>query len=86
LPGDEKPALPTARLVELAHTRMPFGRYQDRYLTDLPDAYLVWFRQRGFPKGPLGEMLEAMYEIKMNGLEKMVAKLREASPPGRWPA
>ncbi|MDO7612063.1 MAG: DUF3820 family protein, partial [Flavobacteriaceae bacterium] len=29
-------------LLELAHYRMPFGKYQDRYLTELPEYYLVW--------------------------------------------
>ena len=67
-------------LLKLAHARMPFGKYKDRYLTDLPEPYLVWFRQRGFPEGPIGKMLEAMYEIKVNGLEHMVAELRK---PGR---
>ncbi len=70
-------------LLELANARMPFGRYKDRYLTDLPEAYLVWFRQRGFPKGTIGKQLEAMYEIKLNGLEPMVRKLRSAPHPKR---
>jgi uncharacterized protein len=65
-------------LEELANARMPFGRFKDRYLIDLPDAYLVWFRQRGFPKGSLGTMLEAAYEIRMNGLEAMVRELRRS--------
>ena len=30
-------------LTELANARMPFGKYKDRYLVDLPEAYLVWF-------------------------------------------
>jgi len=30
---------------------------------------LVWFSQKGFPEGKLGEMLQAVYEIKLNGLE-----------------
>ena len=67
-------------LAELAWARMPFGRFRGRYLTDLPEPYLVWFRQHGFPEGSIGEQLEAMYEIKVNGLEKMVAALRD---PGK---
>jgi hypothetical protein len=66
-------------LEELANARMPFGRFKDRYLIDLPDAYLVWFRQRGFPEGRLGRMLEAAYEIRTNGLETMVREFREHS-------
>ena len=64
-------------LTELANYRMPFGKYKDRYLSDLPDAYLVWFSRKGFPKGKLGEMLKAVYEIKTNGLEKLLIPLRK---------
>jgi uncharacterized protein (DUF3820 family) len=70
-------------LVELANARMPFGKYKDRYLTDLPEAYLVWFRQRGFPQGTIGKQLEAMYEIKLNGLEPMVRRFRQEPHPRR---
>ena len=67
-------------LIELANAKMPFGKYKDRYLTDLPEAYLIWFRQRGVPSGSLGRMMEAMYEIKVNGLEKMVRQVRDLRP------
>ncbi len=30
-------------LMELVMTRMPFGKYQDRLLCDLPVTYLEWF-------------------------------------------
>jgi uncharacterized protein (DUF3820 family) len=63
-------------LFELANAKMPFGKYKDRYLTDVPETYLIWFRQRGYPEGKLGRMLEAMYEIKLNGLEKMLRKFQ----------
>jgi hypothetical protein len=58
---------------------MPFGKYKDRYLTDLPEEYLIWFRVRGYPEGSLGRMMEAMYEIKLNGLETMVRRFRQAA-------
>jgi uncharacterized protein (DUF3820 family) len=63
-------------LTELANARMPFGKYKDRYLVDLPDAYLVWFSRTGFPEGKLGRMLASMHEIKTNGLEKLLLPLR----------
>ena len=56
-------------LLKLAQTRMPFGKYQGRLLIDLPESYIVWFSQKGFPEGPLGDMLKCIYEIKLNGLE-----------------
>lgn len=48
--------------------RMPFGKYKGLKLIDLPEPYLVWFCQKGFPDGKLGEQLQAVYEIKRNGL------------------
>ncbi|MEM1339478.1 MAG: DUF3820 family protein [Bacteroidota bacterium] len=67
-------------LLEMAHYKMPFGKFKDRLLVDLPEAYLVWFRQRGFPKGKLGKYLEAMLEIKSNGLESLLRKLQKDFP------
>lgn len=64
-------------LIELASTRMPFGKYQGRLLCDLPEPYLVWFHQKGFPTGELGNQLSAMYEIKVNGLEYLLKPLRK---------
>lgn len=71
------PGLDSQALLELANTRMPFGKYKDRLLCDLPEPYLVWFHQKGFPKGKLGRQLEAMFEIKVNGLEYLFKKLKE---------
>ncbi len=63
-------------LLELAATRMPFGKYQGRLLIDLPEPYVVWFANQGFPEGKLGRMLQAVYEIKVNGLEYLFDPLR----------
>jgi uncharacterized protein (DUF3820 family) len=62
-------------LVELAAAKMPFGKYQGKFLVHLPENYLVWFKQNGFPKGKLGIQLELMYEIKLNGLEQLIYPL-----------
>jgi hypothetical protein len=64
------------QLLELAAMKMPFGKYAGRLLIDLPEPYVVWFAQRGFPKGKLGEMLAIVYEIKVNGLEYLFEPLR----------
>ncbi len=55
--------------IALATERMPFGKYKGLRLVDLPEPYVVWFSQKGFPEGRLGEMLQAVYEIKLNGFE-----------------
>ena len=63
-------------LLELVTTKMPFGKYKDWLLCDLPEPYLVWFSQKGFPKGKLGQQLGLMYEIKLNGLEYLLKTLK----------
>lgn len=63
-------------LTELVNFKMPFGKYKDQVIADLPERYLVWYRQKGFPKGKLGILLETMYEIKLNGLEYLLRPLR----------
>lgn len=55
----------------LMTARMPYGKYKGLRLVDLPERYLVWFNQQGFPVGKLGEQLQAVYEIKRNGLEHL---------------
>jgi len=59
-------------LIELANARMPFGKYKGSLLIELPEPYLVWFNQKGFPQGKLGNQLAQMYEIKLNGLEQLI--------------
>jgi uncharacterized protein (DUF3820 family) len=63
-------------LLELAAMRMPFGRYAGRRLVDLPEPYLVWFARQGFPAGRLGEMLQTVHVIKVNGLEYLFVPLK----------
>ncbi len=63
-------------LLKLAKARMPFGKYANRLLIDLPEPYVAWFARKGFPKGELGKMLQLVYEIKVNGLEYLFDPLR----------
>lgn len=63
-------------LEKLLQTRMPFGKYKDRLLIDLPETYLCWFERKGFPQGALGRQLRSVYEIKLNGLESILEPLR----------
>ena len=63
-------------LIELAKYKMPFGKYKDQYLVDIPEYYYTWFKQKGFPKGKLGNMMQQMHEIKVNGLEELMYTIR----------
>ncbi|MCL9806879.1 DUF3820 family protein [Flavobacterium amniphilum] len=68
------------QLIKLAHAKMPFGKYEGRYLIDLPEHYLVWYQGKGFPKGQLGEQLKLVYELQLNGLEELVRNIRRNFP------
>ena len=63
------------QLLKLANARMPFGKFQGRYLIDLPEHYIVWYKNKGFPAGKLGEQLQLIAEIKLNGLEHLIRPL-----------
>ena len=67
-------------LIKLAHTKMPFGKYEGRYLIDLPEYYVVWYSNKGFPAGTLGLQLQLVYELKMNGLENIVRNIKAQYP------
>jgi uncharacterized protein (DUF3820 family) len=64
-------------LVELANYKMPFGKFKDRYLIDIPEYYYTWYRQKGFPEGKLGRMMQQMHDIKINGLESIIYTIRK---------
>lgn len=62
-------------LIKIIQMRMPYGKYKGWYILDLPEPYVVWYHQKGFPTGKLGDMLAVVYEIKLNGLEDMMRPL-----------
>ncbi len=64
-------------LLKLAQARMPFGKYAGYRLVDLPEAYVIWLSRKGFPKGELGELLNTIYVIKVNGLEYLFQSLKD---------
>lgn len=63
-------------LKQLVSMEMPFGKYKGRLICDLPEPYLVWVKQKGFPNGKMGVLLETIYEIKLNGLEDILKPLK----------
>jgi len=64
-------------LLDLVSVKMPFGKYKNCILCDLPEPYLAWYHEKGFPPGKIGMLLAALYEIKLNGLEFLLKPLRK---------
>ena len=64
-------------LIDLAKMKMPFGKYKGRFLIDLTEHYVVWYKTKGFPNGKLGKQMELVYELQLNGLEDIVRELRK---------
>ena len=57
---------------------MPFGKYKSMPICDLPIFYLEWFiRKGGFPIGKLGDLMTLIYQIKLNGLDEIIVKLKK---------
>lgn len=63
-------------LIDLAKMKMPFGKYKGSFLIDLPEHYIVWYHNKGFPKGKLGQQMHLVYELQLNGLEDIIRKIR----------
>jgi uncharacterized protein (DUF3820 family) len=75
---EDFPQQPDSELLKaLVSMPMPFGKYKGTLLCNLPVSYLEWFQREGFPKGKLGMLLATMYEIKINGLEKLLDPLKK---------
>lgn len=64
-------------LKDLVSIAMPYGKYKGRLICDLPEYYLVWYENKGFPAGKIGVLLATMYEIKLNGLEYLLRHIRK---------
>ena len=65
------------QLIKLAHTKMPFGKYEGWHLIELPEYYVVWYNNKGFPLGELGQQLQLVYELKLNGLEDLIRNIKK---------
>lgn len=65
-------------LIDLVRMRMPYGKFKDYRICDLPEHYLVWYKQKGFPAGKLGQLMGLMYEIHLNGLEYLLKPIKDA--------
>ena len=83
--GDSGPDLGFDRddLLKLATWEMPFGRFRGRILIELPEEYLFWFVDNGFPDGKLGFLMKLALELKANGADGEVREISRAMAKGR---
>jgi uncharacterized protein (DUF3820 family) len=65
-------------LTDLVKTKIHFGKYKGTLLCDLPVYYLEWLKNKGFPPGKLGMLLSSVYEIKINGLNRILTLVKKA--------
>ncbi|MBZ9779051.1 DUF3820 family protein [Psychroflexus sp. CAK8W] len=65
-------------LIELANAKMHFGKYKGYYLSDIPEYYLIWFKRKGFPENKLGRQMQEVLELKENGLEDILRRIRRS--------
>ena len=63
-------------LIELANSKMPFGKYKGYFLSEIPEYYLIWYKQKGFPENKLGKQMAQVLELKVNGLETILRTIR----------
>jgi uncharacterized protein (DUF3820 family) len=64
-------------LIDIVNTRMPFGKYKDTLLCDMPISYLEWMYKKGFPPGKMGMMLSTVFEIKSNGIDQILRQIKQ---------
>ncbi|WP_440904704.1 DUF3820 family protein [Catenovulum sp. SX2] len=63
-------------LIKIANTQMPFGKYKGIDLINIPEEYFLWFQNKGFPPGELGELMAMTMVIKMENLSHLIKPLK----------
>ncbi|MEH3115327.1 DUF3820 family protein [Pedobacter terrae] len=63
-------------LLDLVKMQMPYGKYKGYLICNIPESYLLWYKDKGFPKGKLGDLMATMFEIRVNGLEYLLGPLK----------
>lgn len=63
-------------LQDLVKMQMPYGKYKGYLICNIPESYLLWYKDKGFPKGKLGDLMATMFEIRVNGLEYLLTSLK----------
>jgi hypothetical protein len=64
-------------LNEMVITKMPFGQYQDTIICNLPVSYLEGLDRLGYPRGKLGILLQALYDLKQSGSEHILEAFKK---------
>ena len=64
-------------LLDLVKMQMPYGKYKGYLICNIPESYLLWYKDKGFPKGKLGDLMATMFEIRVNGLEYLLTPLKK---------
>ena len=64
-------------IYKLGNYRMPYGKHRDLLLIDLPQSYLDWLANNGFPQGELGELMRIVHETRANGMEHFFEAMRK---------
>jgi len=67
-------------LMDTVKMKMPFGKHKGKLICDIPNDYLIWYKNKGFPKGKLGLLMGTVCEMKCNGLDTMFDKLKKLLP------
>jgi len=68
--------LDSTLLLDLVKMQMPYGKYKGYLICNIPESYLLWYKDKGFPKGKLGDLMATMFEIRVNGLEYLLTPLK----------
>jgi len=66
-------------LEAVANVTMPFGKFKGTRIHRLPEAYLIWFSERGFPTGQLGTLMNLALTLKIDGIEHLTQPLERPS-------
>lgn len=75
---EEKSMMDPTVLYDLVTVEMPYGKYKGVIICNLPEHYVVWYHENGFPEGRLGMLLSTLYEIKVYGLEDLLKPLKKS--------
>lgn len=74
VPTDKTPDIgfSTEDLELLLEWDMPFGRFKGWAIIDLPEEYLFWFRDAGWPRGRLGHLMKTALQLKVDGADELL--------------